>query len=478
MVNKTFRYEQVAVKIEESIIDMGLQAGDRIPSVRKVSTDFGVSLNTVFQAYSILEARGLIVSRPKSGYYINSFAKNQLSKPLIQHYEPLPAVVEMSTMATAMMKNAKEHGLLNFSILAPINEFLPVTKINKAVHASLQELSSDNFQYPLVEGHPSLLKQIARQTFEWNRSISQDKILITNGCMEAINLCLDALTKPGDVVAIESPTYHGILQSLEARGLKALEISVDPTTGLNIDELELALTKNQVAACLFMPACHHPLGAIMAEENKIRLVNLLAEKDIPLIGDDSLGEVCFTKNRPLPAKAYDQTDNVLYCSSFSKSLAPGFRIGWVSGGKYQPSLLKLKFGSNISTNGMLQDALGRFLESGQYDAHIRKMRLALQGQMVRYTDAINRFFPANTRISTPMGGFSLWIELPAGIDALLLQRKALKEGIGICPGNIFSTSPIFHHYVRINCCPLWSTKVENGIHTLGRLVSKMIADQK
>ncbi|WP_316751746.1 PLP-dependent aminotransferase family protein [Pedobacter gandavensis] len=474
MIDKTFRYEEVASKIEKSISVLGLKTGDRLPSVRRVSAELSVSVNTVFQAYAILEAKGLIISRPKSGYYINSFAVKTLSRPDHKNYVPLPSTIEVSAMATAMMKNAREHGIINFSILAPVNEFLPITKLNKAVQASMKEYTGESFQYPLVEGHPRLLKQIARRTFEWNQSIPQDNILITNGCLEAINLCLDALTKPGDTIAIESPTYHGILQSLEVRGLKALEIATDPNTGLVLKELELALNNNKVTACIFMPACHHPSGAMMPEENKIKLVKLLSEKNIPLIEDDSLGELYFSINRPLPAKAFDSTNNVLYCSSFSKSLAPGFRIGWVSAGKYHAKLLKLKFGSNISTTGLLQDAIGRFLESGQYENHLKKMRISFKGQVVRYTVAINQYFPKNTKISTPNGGLSLWIELPKEVDALQLQRKAITEGIGICPGHIFSTLTFFHNYVRINCCPLWNIKIENAIKTLGRLSQKMI----
>src|SRR5687767_7323435 len=207
MIGKIFKYQQVADKIEETIKRLALKAGDKVPSVRKVSKELNVSLNTVFQAYAILEAKGLILSRPRSGYIINSYNKG-LSMPKDALALTLPASVEITAMTTAMMKNAKENGIINFSILAPVNEFLPITKLNKAVKISLTILGGDNFQYPLVDGHPRLLKQIARRTVEWDNPIPQERILITNGCMEAINLCLDAVTKPGDIVAIESPTYH------------------------------------------------------------------------------------------------------------------------------------------------------------------------------------------------------------------------------------------------------------------------------
>lgn len=470
VTSKSFRYEQVSEKLEETIRILQLKPGDKVPSVRQVGRDLKVSLNTVFQAYSLLEAKGLIVSRPRSGYIINCFGTS-LKVPETKSRPMLPAKVEITTMAAAMMKNAKENGIVNFSILAPINEFLPVISLNKAVRASLGETKNDNFQYPLVDGHPRLLKQIARLSLEWSTPLSQEKIMVTNGGMEAINLALDAVTVRGDIVAVESPTYHGILQSLESRGLKALEVNVNLSTGLCIDDLKMALDTNQVAACIFMPRCHNPTGCSMPEENKIRLVELLGKRNIPLIEDDTLGELNFKVLNGFPAKAYDKYDNVLYCSSFSKTLAPGFRIGWVSAAKHHRQIEKLKFGSNISTNAVLQDAIGRYLESGQYNKHIRRMRLELQGQVIKYVGAITTYFPEGIKLAVPMGGLSIWIELPTAVDTFDLQKKALGKGIGICPGHIFSSSNSYHHYIRLNCCPLWNNKIEIAVKTLGGLIA-------
>ena len=467
---KSFRYEQVAQKIEENINMLQLRPGDKIPSVRQVRRDLKVSLNTVFQAYSLLEAKGLIISRPRSGYIINSLGSS-LKIPETKSRPMLPANVEITAMAVAMMKNAKENGIVNFSILAPVNEFIPITSLNKAVKASLSEVGNDNFQYPLVDGHPNLLKQISVLSLEWEKPLSPDKILVTNGGMEAINLCLDSITSKGDIIAVESPTYHGILQSLERRGLKALEIKVDPQNGLCIDDLELALANNKVAACIFMPRCHNPTGSSMSEENKIRLVELLGRQNIPMIEDDCLGELSFGITKSYPAKAYDNYDNVLYCSSFSKTLAPGFRIGWVSAGKHHLSIEKLKFGSNISTNGILQDAIGKYLESGLYNKHIRKMRNDLQGQMIKYIGAINQYFPHGTKLAVPKGGLSVWIELPAGHNAFEFQKKALNQGIGICPGHIFSSLEYYENFIRLNYCPLWNNKIENAIKNLGDIAA-------
>jgi DNA-binding transcriptional MocR family regulator len=470
VMSKLFRYEQVMNRVEAIIDGLALKPGDKLPSVRKVSGELNVSAKTVLQAYGLLEAKGVIVSRHRSGYFINSFVKNSRTTEDNARVIPLPAVVTLNTMATTMMKNAREKGIVNFSMLAPANELLPVNRLNKAVNAALAGQGVDNYQYPMVTGHPRLLKQIARHTFEWPKSLPVDKLLITNGCMEAINLCLDAVTKPGDIVAVESPTYHGILESLEIRGLKAVEINVDNTTGLRLDDLLMTLSKYKIAACIFMPSCHHPLGCSMPEENKKKLVKMLGERDIPLIEDDVLGELFFTKNRPLPAKAYDEYDNVLYCSSFSKTLAPGFRIGWVSGGKYHAAVRKLKWSANISTTGLLQDALGHYLESGRYQAHLNKLRLDLQENLTRYLLAVERYFPSQSRTHIPPGGLSLWTALPEGIDTLALQRKVLEQAIGICPGHIFAASPTYNNYIRINYGAPWSPRIDKALEKVGSVI--------
>lgn len=468
MEKKSFLYEQVAARVEKSIRLQNLQAGDKIASVRKVSKELNVSVNTVFQAYSLLEAKGLIMPKPKSGFVVSLAAG--LTTPPDKNNVCIPVNVEVSAMAAAMMKNAKERGIVNYSILAPVNELLPIVQLNKYVVAALKDAASENYQYPLVDGHARLLKQIARKTFDWKHSLNPNQLLVTNGCMEAINLCLDALTKPGDIIAVESPTYHGILQSLEQRGLQALEIGIDPVKGLNVEDLEKALDENEVTACVFMPRCHQPTGASMPEPQKMAMVNLLAKKKIPLIEDDALGELIYTEG-VYPAKAYDKHNNVLYCSSFSKTLAPGFRVGWVSAGKHHVLLEKIKFGSNISTNGVLQDAIGRYLESGNYDKHLRKMRLDVQIQMMKYLQAIVKYFPGNIKVTPPQGGLSLWIELPEQVDAFQLQKTVLARGIGICPGHIFSTATFFHHFIRLNFCPLWNFKMEKAVKRIGKEIS-------
>jgi DNA-binding transcriptional MocR family regulator len=467
-----FRYEEVAAKVTGIIKNLRLNAGERVPSVRQVSKELQVSMATVFQAYHLLEAKGLIVSRPRSGYFVNATAKNTLIQKPTGKYIPLPSQVTLNNMIANMIKNVREFGAVNFSIVAPVNEMLPISRISKAVRETLKDVTGDSFQYPLIEGHPRLVKQIVRQTIDWETSLATDDVLVTNGCIEAINFCLDAVAKPGDIILVESPTPYGILQIMERRNLLALEIMTHPDTGLDLDQLALAIEQHKIAACVLTTICNSPIGCGMPRENIISLVQLLSEHNIPLIEDDALGDLSFTHPRPLPAKAYDKTNNILYCASFSKTLGSGFRIGWVSGGRYHEQLKRFKYISNFFTNGILQDAIGRFLETGLYNAHVKNMKTALQQNMVRYMGSINHYFPDEIKIAEPKGGFSIWLELPAHIDAWELHRRALREGIGICPGQIFSTTSQYDNYIRINYCPIWNTKIDRHLEKLAILIRK------
>lgn len=465
-----FRYEQIADKIEDIIRNLNLQAGDRVPSVRKVSKELNVSLTTVFQAYHLLEAKGLLISRPRSGYFVNVSGKNNISQKPKGKYIALPNQVSLNEMIGNMLRNVREFGLINFSIVAPVNELLPISRISKSVRDALKDTTGHSFQYPLIEGHPRLVKQIARQTFEWKMPLSTEEVLVTNGCIEAINLCLDVVAKPGDIILVESPAPYGILQSLESKNLLALEIPLDPETGLDLSQLETAITKHKIAACVLTTVCNSPLGCAMPEQHIIKLLKILGDAKIPLIEDDALGDLSFTHPRPLPAKAYDEDNNVLYCTSFSKSLGAGFRIGWVSGGIYHEKIKRLKYISNFFTNGILQDAIGRFLETGLYNSHLKKMKMSVQQNLTRYVSSINQYFPDDVKISKPKGGYSIWAELPSHIDGEELTRRALKEGIGICPGKIFSTSNQYDNYIRINYCPMWNLRIDKYLHKLALLI--------
>jgi DNA-binding transcriptional MocR family regulator len=327
----------------------------------------------------------------------------------------------------------------------------------------------------LSPGNPNLRRQIALRYLIGGMNVPANDIVITNGALEALNLCLQAVTQPGDTVIVEAPTFYGALQALERQGLKALEVPTHPRTGMDLAAMEAAIKRHAPKACWLMTQFQNPLGSLMPDDRKRQLVELLARHDIPLIEDDVYGELYFGAARPVPAKAYDKQGLVLHCSSFSKCLAPGYRIGWASAGRYTQRVQRLKLSSTLSASGPAQGAIAEYLEQGGYDRHLRRLRDTLQTQQERMADAIAHEFPAGTRVTRPQGGFFLWVELPAAVDALALHREALARGISVAPGPIFSASGQFASALRLNYGHPWDASHDAAIRVLGELAREACA---
>ncbi len=466
-------YQSVADRIEQLIEKRALKVGDKLLSVRSLSKEQGISLSTAFQAYYHLESKGLVEARPQSGYYVKFSPSHTLDVPLCSDPAEKAVPVTIDEMISSVYNDLRSDKLLNFALGAPAPDLLPAAKLNKAVVQALRTAPDSCLNYEHVQGNVELRKQIARQSFNWGGTLGGDDIVVTAGCMEALSLTLKAITRPGDAVAIESPTYFGIFQVMESLGLKVVEIPTDPVLGIDLDQLERAIRRFSIKACLFVCNFNNPIGSCLPEEKKKQLVDLLTRKNIPLIEDDIYGELYFGKTRPRTCKVYDTEGLVIQCGSFSKSLAPGYRIGWVIPGRYKDQIIRLKRMNNVSTNTLAQSAIALFLANGRYELHLRHLRRALHTQSLRYTEAISRYFPEDTRMTRPQGGFALWLELGRGTDTYLLHKKALKHGIGIAPGQIFSSQGKFGNCFRLSFGLPWSTRVDHGLKTLGELARKM-----
>jgi DNA-binding transcriptional MocR family regulator len=303
-------------------------------------------------------------------------------------------------------------------------------------------------------------------------SFSPRDVTITCGALEALNLSLLAASRPGDVVAIESPTYFAILESAASLGMKVIEIPTHPQNGMDLDELERAIRKHRVKACITMTNCHNPLGYVLPDKYKKDLVELTARFDVAVIEDDVYGDLAFQGPRPCAAKSFDKKGLVLLCSSFSKILSPGYRLGWVAAGRFRAEVERLKFLANVANPSLHQMVVAEFLESGGYDRHLKRLHSALATQVDRVRQAIAKYFPEGTRISRPAGGYMLWVELPPRVDALTLYRAALTKNISILPGAVFSATNRFKHHIRINCGHTWSEAYDRALLTLGRLCDK------
>ena len=466
-------YMQVADGIEKMIADEVLQIGDKLPSVRVLSDEYGISMGTAFQAYYHLEGKGLIESKPKSGYYVRFNHRRLPGLPKTIIAEPIPSEVSVKDMIASVYKDLSATDIINFSVAVPALELVPAAKLNKSVVYALRNSKNSCLGYEHVQGNLDLRKQIARLSFNWGGTVRPDEVVVTTGCMEALVMCLRAVTKWGDMVVVEKPAYFGIYQAMESLGLKVVEISSDSNTGPDLDELDKILKKFPVKAVLLVPNFSNPIGSCMPDENKRKLVNIITKHNIPLIEDDIYGELYFGRNRPKTCKYYDKAQLVMHCSSVSKSLAPGYRVGWVIPGRFLQAVKQLKMMHTISSPSLTQAAMAHFLEMGRYEYHLKSLRRSLHTQCLRYTQAIMQYFPADTKISRPSGGFVLWIELNKKVDAYKLCKEAQRHHISVAPGQIFSASSNYSNYVRISYGAPWSEDVEYGLMMLGRLITKV-----
>jgi DNA-binding transcriptional MocR family regulator len=465
-------YLEVSDRIEQLIEKKALRVGDRLLSVRALSKEQGISLSTAFQAYYHLESKGLIEARPQSGYYVRFSPQHSLNMPHSSKPSEEAVPVSVDEMISSVYRDLRSTRLLNLSLGSPSPELLPAAKLNKSVVHALRSSPDSCLRYEDVQGNVALRQQIARQSFNWGGSLSEDDIVITAGCMEALALSLKAVTNPGDAVAIESPTYFGIFQVMESLGLQVVEIPTHPVHGIDLDCLENSIDKFNVKACLFVCNFNNPMGSCLPEDKKRQLVEMLAVKEIPLIEDDIYGELFFGKVRPRTCKPYDKKGLVIQCGSFSKCLAPGYRIGWTMPGRYKERIIQLKRMNNVSTNTLAQTAIAHFLANGRYELHLRHLRKALHTNCLRYVQAVTTYFPEDTRVSRPQGGFALWIEMNQKADGYRVHKTALKHNIGVAPGPIFSSKGQFANCFRISFGLPYSDKVESAIKTLGEIVRK------
>lgn len=467
-------YLQVADGIEKMIAEDVLRIGDKLPSVRVLSEEYGISMGTAFQAYYHLEGKGLVESRPKSGYYVRFNHRRFPDLPKMIQPDPVTSDVSVSDMIATVYKDITADDIINFAVAIPDVSLLPVAKLNKSVVHALRTSKNHCISYENIEGNADLRKQIAKLSFNWGGKVRPEEVVITAGCMEALVLALRTVTKHGDTVAVERPAYFGLYQAIESLGLKVVEISSDPVTGPDLNCLRKAIGQFPIKACVFVPNFSNPLGSLMPDEKKKELVDLITLHNIPLIEDDIYGELYFGKHRPKTCKSFDKKGLVMHCSSLSKSLAPGYRIGWILPGKFLEPVKQLKMMHTVSSPTLTQVAMAHFLSIGRYEYHLKNLRKALHTQALRYIQGIMQYFPADTKISRPQGGFVLWVELNKKVNAYKLCTEALKHNISVSPGQIFSASCNYSNCLRIGYGKPWDENVDYGLMMLGKLIKRMV----
>ncbi|WP_353260070.1 PLP-dependent aminotransferase family protein [Prochlorothrix hollandica] len=467
-------YEQVAERLQALIHDRTLQPGDRLPSVRKLREQLSISTSTVLEAYRLLEDRGLILARPQSGYYVKATALSLPQEPTVTQPPRHACAIDIS-LAFQVMNAMRDRQLIQLGAAIPALDLMPLAKLNRLTGKILRDNPTLSHGYGSPLGCDVLQAELAKRMLDAGCSLSPEQLVITNGTNEAIYFALQALTQPGDTIAIESPTYFAMLEAMKALQLKALALPTHPRTGLSLEHLETALQQKQVQACLVVSNFSNPLGSCMDDVKKKSLVALLNYYDIPLIEDDVYGELYFGGTRPKAIKAFDTEQRVLYCSSVSKILSPGLRVGWCAGGRYHRRVSQMKSIVNQCTATPNQLTVAAFLAHGGCDRHLRHLRQAYHQQMNRMIQAVCDYFPPETCVTRPQGGHVLWLEMPAGFDALALYHAALSHNISIAPGIIFSPSGRYYqNCFRLNTALPWSPALDQAMATLGQLAKNQL----
>ena len=467
---ETYKYDQVSRYINELIEKGDLKPGDKAPSLRKLSKQLGVSIATVTQSYVNLEDQGVLSAKPQSGFYVNALVSQINDIDSAASTRGQARRVRFGGLFEEVFRNANNPRIVPFGISNPSMDFMPVKSLTRATRSIISRYPQKSMDYLFPPGDRKLREQIAQLYAQTYTRVSADDIIITSGATEALSISLRTVARRGDIIAVESPTYFMVLRMIEQMGMLAVEIETDPVDGLNLDALEEAFDTMEIKAVMASPNTSNPLGSQMPEEKKRELVNLLAERDIPLIEDDVYGSVYFGDRAPRPAKSYDLNDIVLSCSSFSKTLAPGHRVGWVIAGRYHKRFLQYKQAWSSATSSINQLALAEFLSSGQYDRHLVRLRVAMREQVEKGRFLISKNFPEGTQISNPHGGSVVWVKMPEGCDCIDIFNRALENNIGVTPGILFSATRGYRNYLRINCGFPWNETNVEAIKTLGQIV--------
>ena len=466
------RYEELAGFVA-GLVDKGtLRPGSRAPSLRRLSKDRRASLSTALKAYQLLEDRGILEARPRSGYYVARRPAAALEAPALSRPPGMPTSVAISATVLNLVEFASDPRLVPLGCAVPSPELLAAGQLDRFLARAARLKGLDYNIYTAPRGDAALRHEICRRALRWGQGWSPDDLVITCGCTEALTLALKAVARLGDTIAVESPTYFGLLHVLEALGLKVLELPTDAENGVDLAVLEGALERKAITACLFASSFNNPLGCTMPDTRKLELLRLLTRHGVPLIEDDIYGDIYFGGERPKPFGALDPAADTIYCSSFSKTIAPGYRIGWLAAGRRMQTILQHKVASTLATPALTQAALADLLSCGGYDSHLRRIRRVFAENIDRMTRAIERSFPAGTRVSRPAGGFVLWVELSPPADTRVMFAEAVKRGICFAPGDVFSVSDRYRHCLRLSCGYGWDRRIEAGVEAIGALAAE------
>ena len=462
------RYEELAMDIRTQIANNTWRSGEKIPSVRMSCRNYNVSNSTVLQAYQLLESEGWIIAKPQSGYFV---------APKVDGVDYQPPVARekkaINDRLFDFLKSSSAKGIVPFGSAFPDPDLFPLPTLTRNLASAGRKMTGASVINNLPPGSESLRRQIAQRYLQQGISVNHQDVVITSGAMEALNLSLQTVTQSGDHVVIESPAFYGALQAVERLGLKPIEVDVCPVKGLDIEQFEIVLKNNNVKACWLMTTFQNPTGTSLSDEAKRRVVEIAEHNNTYIIEDDVYGDLYHEGHKPKPLKASDKTDSVLLCGSYSKSLCPGYRVGWVVNARFNDAIQKLQLLSTLSSSAPVQLGVTHFLTHESYDNHLRKLRKSLLERKARFIEIIKQYFPHSIKIEDPAGGYFIWIRFNSGFDSQQLHQLAIAQGISVASGDLFSEQGRVDNAIRLNFSYELTQERENALVLLGKLAHQL-----
>ena len=466
----TFKYEEIFLHFVEAIEKGTIKYGEKLSSLRNTASVFDCSLSVVMQAYEELECRGFVHSVEKSGFFVSSSKHGVLPEPQNYNHELVAFPTKASNMINQIMDMSHMSHILPFGAAIPDISLLSGRKISSIISRNVKTNPFYINNYAATDGELSLRNEIAKYMLKKGVNIASDEIIITNGCSEALYLAVESCSETGDTFAIETPTYLGIVTILESLNRNVIEIPTSPMKGMDLDILETVLDTEDITAVVINPSFQNPLGFVMKDSDRWHLYNLVERFSITLIEDDIYSDCSFTNKVFKPVKSYDTSGRVIYCSSFSKTLAPGLRIGWTIAGNLKDKVSLARQLSGLGGPVLIETSVAEYLASGTYEYHLKSFRKEIASQVNEIKTLVELYFPENTKISSPEGGYFLWVELIEGFDSVKLFDWAFKNNIGIIPGNVFSASEKYLNCIRLSCGTPVNDEMKEGIKLLGNRI--------
>ena len=473
MPSESFRYETVRQNVLDQIESGALRPGDKVPSLRRLAERMRVSLSTVALAYGQLEGEGIIEARPKSGFFVRA-AATALPPPTARpSAATAPESLDRASLIRKVLDTMARQDILPLGVARTAEDLLPLAPLNRILAQVLREEGNLAGYYAPVQGFEPLRRQIVLRALESGAESTVGETIVTSGAMEALHIALRCVTRAGDAVVIASPTYYCFLQLLENLGLRVIEIPSRPGEGVRPSDLARVAERFRVAACVLTPNFNNPDGALTPDEAKAEIVDILSARNIPLIEDDIYGDMHYGPTRPRCCKAFDRKGLVLTCSSFSKTIAPGYRVGWLLPGRFLDRAVEIKGTTSVASASPTQMAVAEYLRSGCYHKHLKRLRPAVKAHMEHMHELVGRFFPPGTRATRPSGGSVMWIELPGRADGAQFMHRALARGIGVAPGVLFSSRGSFRGFIRVGCCVPRGPQLSAAVQTLGGIAGEL-----